>query len=129
MRVTQQIDALEIMGVNSANFLILPKISAMVTMIPILVVFSIFAGVIGAFCTCWFGDMMNAVDLEYGLQYMFIEWYVWMGIIKSVVFAFIISSVSARGGRLHQRGQGIDGRRGDEQRAHPLLRPGDDATT
>ena len=89
MRVTQQIDALEIMGVNSANFLILPKISAMVTMIPILVVFSIFAGVIGAFCTCWFGDMMNAVDLEYGLQYMFIEWY------KSVVFAFIISSVSA----------------------------------
>ena len=95
MRVTEQIDAMEIMGVNSANFLILPKISAMVTMIPILVVFSIFAGVIGAFCTCWFGDMMNAVDLEYGLQYMFIEWYVWMGIIKSVVFAFIISSVSA----------------------------------
>lgn len=95
MRVTQQIDALEIMGVNSANFLILPKITAMVTMIPILVVFSIFAGVIGAFCTCWFGEMMNAVDLEYGLQYMFIEWYVWMGIIKSVVFAFIISSVSA----------------------------------
>ena len=82
MRVTQQIDALEIMGVNSANFLILPKISAMVTMI-------------GAFCTCWFGEMMNAVDLEYGLQYMFIEWYVWMGIIKSVVFAFIIASVSA----------------------------------
>ena len=39
--------------------------------------------------------MMNAVDLEYGLQYMFIEWYVWMGIIKSVVFAFIIASVSA----------------------------------
>ena len=95
MRVTQQIDALEIMGINSANYLILPKIAAMVTTIPLMVTFSIFAGVIGAFCTCWFGEMMNAVDLEYGLQYMFIEWYVWMGIIKSVVFAFIISSVSA----------------------------------
>ncbi len=54
MRVTQQIDALEIMGVNSANYLILPKIAAMVTTIPILVTFSIFAGIIGAFATCWF---------------------------------------------------------------------------
>ena len=40
MRVTQQIDALEIMGINSANYLILPKITAMVTVIPILVTFS-----------------------------------------------------------------------------------------
>lgn len=51
MRVTQQIDALEIMGVNSANFLILPKITALVTMIPVLVTFSIFAGIIGAYAT------------------------------------------------------------------------------
>ena len=64
MRVTQQIDALEIMGVNSANYLILPKITAMVTVIPILVTFSIFAGIIGAFCTCWFAGVMNAVDLN-----------------------------------------------------------------
>ena len=77
MRVTQQIDALEIMGVNSANYLILPKIAAMVTVIPILVTFSIFAGIIGAFCTCWFAGVMNAVDLEYGLQYMFNEWFIW----------------------------------------------------
>ena len=51
MRVTQQIDALEIMGVNSANFLILPKIAALVTMIPFLVTFSIAAGIIGAYAT------------------------------------------------------------------------------
>ncbi len=95
MRVTQQIDALEIMGVNSANYLILPKIAAMVTVIPILVTFSIFAGIIGAYGTCWFGGVMNAVDLEYGLQYMFVEWYIWCGIIKSLFFAFIIASVSA----------------------------------
>ena len=95
MRVTQQIDALEIMGVNSANYLILPKISAMVTVIPVLVTFSIFAGIIGAFCICWFGGVMNAVDLEYGLQYMFVEWYIWAGIIKSLFYAFIIASVAA----------------------------------
>lgn len=95
MRVTQQIDALEIMGVNSANFLILPKITAMVTTIPMLVIFSIFAGIIGAFCICWFGGMMSAVDLEYGLQYTFVEWFIWCSIIKSLFFAFIIASVSA----------------------------------
>lgn len=95
MRVTQQIDALDIMGVNSASYLILPKIIALVTFIPILVTFSIFAGIIGAFATCWFGGIMMATDLEYGLQYIFVEWFVWCGIIKSFFFAFIIASVSA----------------------------------
>lgn len=95
MRVTQQIDALEIMGINSANYLILPKIAAMVTTIPVLVIFSIVAGIIGAFCTCWFGGIMTAVDLEYGLQYMFIEQFVWNSFIKSIFFAYIIASVSA----------------------------------
>mgnify|MGYP001283794408 CR=1 FL=1 len=95
MRVTQQIDALEIMGVNPANHLILPKVTAMVTAIPTLVVFSIVAGVIGAFATCWFGGIMTATDLEYGFQFNFVEKFVWTGIIKSLFFAFIISSVSA----------------------------------
>ncbi len=95
MRVTQQIDALEIMGVNSASYLILPKITALVSIIPILVSFSIFAGIIGAFATCWFGGIMNAVNLEYGLQYAFVEYYVWCSFIKSFFFAFIIASVSS----------------------------------
>ena len=95
MRVTQQIDALEIMGVNSAGYLILPKIIALMTMIPFLDIFSIFSGIIGAFCTCWFGGVMNAEDLAYGLQYSFQEWFVWCSFIKSIFFAFIISSVSA----------------------------------
>lgn len=95
MRVTQQIDALETMGVNSASYLILPKIVALVTFIPILVAFSIFAGIIGAFATCWFADIMMATDLEYGLQYSFVEWYAWSGIFKSFFFAFIIASTSS----------------------------------
>jgi phospholipid/cholesterol/gamma-HCH transport system permease protein len=95
MRVTQQIDALEIMGVNSANFLILPKITALITMIPVLVTFSIFAGIIGAYATAWFGNIINQEDLTYGLQYAFTEWFIWCGIIKSLFFAFIIASVSS----------------------------------
>lgn len=95
MRVTQQIDALDIMGVNSAAYLILPKILGLMTMIPLLVVFSIGAGIFGAFCTAWIGGIMTASDLEYGLQYNFVEWYIWCGFIKSLFFAFIIASVSA----------------------------------
>ena len=68
MRVTQQIDALEIMGVNSASYLILPKILGLMTMIPFLVIFSIFAGVIGAFCTAWFAGIMNACGMVYLVQ-------------------------------------------------------------
>ena len=95
MRVTQQIDALEIMGVNSANFLIMPKIAALVSFIPVLVSISIFAGILGAYATAWFGGIINAEDLTYGLQYSFTEWFVWCGIIKSFFFAFIIASVSS----------------------------------
>lgn len=95
MRVTQQIDALEIMGVNSANFLIMPKIAALVSFIPVLVSISIFAGILGAYATAWFGGIINVEDLTYGLQYSFTEWFVWCGIIKSFFFAFIIASVSS----------------------------------
>ncbi len=95
MRVTQQIDALEIMGVNSANFLILPKIAALITIIPVLVTFSIFAGILGAYATAYSGQIINVEDLTYGLQYSFTEWFIWCAIIKSLFFAFIIASVSS----------------------------------
>ena len=95
MRVTQQIDALEIMGVNSASFLILPKIMGLITMIPILVSFSIFAGFAGAYAISFVGGIITVDDLTYGLQHGFNQWFVWMSFIKSFFFAFIISSVSA----------------------------------
>ena len=94
MRVTQQIDALEIMGINSASFIILPKILGLMTMIPFLVIFSMAFGFIGAYATSLMG-VITADDLTIGLQHDFNQWYVWMGIIKSVFFAFIISSVSS----------------------------------
>ena len=95
MRVTQQIDALEIMGVNSASFLILPKIMGLLTMIPLLVIFSTFSGIIGAYATAYIAHILTPADLTAGLQYEFTQWFFWMGIIKSFFFAFIISSVSA----------------------------------
>ena len=95
MRVTQQIDALEIMGVNSANYLILPKILGLVTLMPFLVIFSSATGILGAYGTAYIGHILSPEDLTLGLQHSFNAWFMWMSIIKSLVFAFIISSVSS----------------------------------
>ena len=85
MRITEQIDAMEIMGVNSANYLILPKIIAFMSMMPFLFIISTAAGLI---------------------QYAFNPYFVWYAIIKALVFAFVITSMSsyygyyAKGGAL-----------------------------
>jgi phospholipid/cholesterol/gamma-HCH transport system permease protein len=95
MRVTQQIDALEIMGINSACYLILPKIMGLITIMPFLVIFSSAMGTIGAYATAYIGHMMSPDDLTLGLQHAFNQWFVWMSIIKSMFFAYIIASVSS----------------------------------
>ena len=95
MRVTQQIDALEIMGINSASYLILPKIMGMITIMPFLVIFTSAMGILGAYATSYIGHIMPPDDLTIGLQHNFNSWFVWMSIIKSLFFAFIISSVPA----------------------------------
>jgi phospholipid/cholesterol/gamma-HCH transport system permease protein len=94
MRITQQIDALDIMGVNSANYLILPKILGLMTMMPILVTLSVFAGIVGAYATSYMG-ITTIPELDEGFRYDFNQWFFWCGMIKAVVYAFIISSVSA----------------------------------
>ena len=93
MRVTQQIDALDIMGVNSACYLILPKILGMLTIMPLLVIFSSAMGIMGAYGTAYIGHIIVPDDLTLGLQHDFKAWFVWMSIIKSMFFAFIISAV------------------------------------
>ncbi len=95
MRVTEQIDALEIMGVNSANYLVLPKIVAFLIFVPILVVFCIFTALVGGYLVALVTDLITVSRYVYGLQALFQEWYVWYGLIKSVAFAFIISSVAS----------------------------------
>jgi phospholipid/cholesterol/gamma-HCH transport system permease protein len=95
MRVTQQIDALDIMGVNSASYLILPKILGLVTIMPFLVIFSSAMGVVGAYATAYIGHLLPPDDLTAGMNHAFNQWFVWMSIIKSICFAFIIASVSS----------------------------------
>lgn len=94
MRVTQQIDALDIMGVNSACYLIMPKILGLVTLMPFLVIFADVMGFAGAYATAYVGHILTPEDLTLGLQHSFNPWFVWASIIKSTVFAFIIASVS-----------------------------------
>lgn len=95
MRITEQIDALEIMGVNSANYLILPKIVAFVFMMPFLVIVSMAIGLVGGYLVGMFTDIISVADYLLGVQYAFIPYYVFYSLIKSLVFAFIIASVSA----------------------------------
>lgn len=95
MRVTEQIDALEIMGVNSANFLVLPKILGFVLFMPALVIICMATSLIGGWLVAIFTDLITVSKYVYGLQALFQEWYVWYGLIKSVVFAFIIASVAS----------------------------------
>ncbi len=95
MRITEQIDALEIMGVNSANYLILPKITAFVVMMPLLVIFSMAVGLFGGYLVGMFSDIITVADYLLGIQYAFIPYYIFYSIVKSLVFAFIISSVAS----------------------------------
>lgn len=95
MRVTEQIDALEIMGVNSANYLILPKAIGLMLFVPVLVVLSMFFGIIGGFGVCYILHSVPVVDFEFGLQSFFKEFYIWYSIIKTIFFAFLISSIAA----------------------------------
>ena len=95
MRITEQIDAIEIMGVNSANYLILPKIMAFVLMMPFLVIFSMAVGLFGGYLVGMFSDVISVADYLLGIQYAFIPYYIFYSVVKSIVFAFLISSVAA----------------------------------
>ncbi|MGP1421678.1 MAG: MlaE family ABC transporter permease [Tannerella sp.] len=95
MRVTEQIDAMEIMGINSANFLIMPKIAGMMLFIPVLVIFSMTTGIFGGMFASYIVDGMTPSSFEFGLQYFFNPFYISYSMIKSVVYAFIISSVAS----------------------------------
>lgn len=95
MRVTEQIDALDIMGVNSANYLVMPKIAGFLLYIPILCVFSMFTSMVGGWIIAQFTEMISVQRYVYGLQAFFVEWYIWYAIIKCLVFSFIITSVAS----------------------------------
>ena len=95
MRITEQIDALEIMGVNSASYLILPKVVATVLFFPLLALFSMMIGTVGGYLIAIFTGIVLPADYVEGLRYCFIPFEITYSLIKMAVFAFIITSISA----------------------------------
>jgi phospholipid/cholesterol/gamma-HCH transport system permease protein len=95
MRVTEQIDALEIMGVNAPGYLISPKIIACMTMIPLLVIMSILLGISGGYIACLVSRVVTPTDYLIGVRDSFDPLTLQVALVKSVVFGFIIASICA----------------------------------
>ncbi len=95
MRVSEQIDALEIMGINSANYLILPKAIACLLFNPFLITLSMVLGILGGFFASYFTGIMAVTDYEYGIRYDFAPFDYYYAMVKSVLFAFVIVTVPA----------------------------------
>jgi phospholipid/cholesterol/gamma-HCH transport system permease protein len=95
MRITEQIDALEVMGINSASYLVLPKVIACVLMFPLLVILAGFLSIYGGYVAGMITGVITSEDYILGLRSEFKPFGVPFAIIKSVVFAFLISTISA----------------------------------
>lgn len=94
MRVTEQIDALDIMGVNSANFLVMPKVLALVTIMPILVIIAMATSLFGGYAICFTG-VLDPDTYIFGIQTEFVPFNAYFALIKSIVYGFLISSIAA----------------------------------
>ncbi|GAB1307554.1 ABC transporter permease [Urechidicola sp. KH5] len=95
MRVTEQIDALEVMGVNSLNYLVLPKVIATLFFYPLLTLIAMFLGIFGGWAAGVLTDLFYSVDYLDGIRLEFDPYYIQYALIKTVVFAFVIATVPA----------------------------------
>lgn len=103
MRVTEQIDALEVMGINTYNYLIFPKIVAL-SLYPFVITISMFLGIIGGYVACVYGGFSSSTDYIEGIQLDFIPFHVGYAYIKTVVFSFVLSTIPAYHGYFMQGG-------------------------
>jgi len=95
MRVTEQIDALEVMGINSLNYLVLPKILAALFFYPLLILLSMFLGIVGGYFAGIITDLFFSEDYIYGIQLDFDPYFIKYALTKTVVFAFVITTIPA----------------------------------
>ncbi len=95
MRITEQIDALEVMGINSVSYLVLPKIVATLFMYPFLVILAGTLAIGGGYLAAEFGGVLATADYFMGLKLEFNEFSIYFALIKSVVFGFLVASISA----------------------------------
>ncbi|OFY22198.1 MAG: ABC transporter permease [Bacteroidetes bacterium GWF2_29_10] len=107
MRVTEQIDALEIMGINTAGYLVYPKLIASLFIFPFLVLLSMIMGVWGGYLVAFFTGIYTIENYIIGIQYSFIPFNIIYALIKTLVFAFIIITVSSYQG-YYVKGGSID---------------------
>jgi phospholipid/cholesterol/gamma-HCH transport system permease protein len=104
MRITEQIDALEVMGINSISYLVLPKIVASILMYPMLVIVAGVCAMIGGYLAGTLAGIISPHDYVYGIRFSFNEFFITFALIKSVVFAFLVSSISSFKGYYTQGG-------------------------
>lgn len=104
MRITEQIDALEVMGINSISYLVLPKIAASLLMYPMLVIVAGVCAFVGGYIVGNLTGIISPHDYVYGLRFMFNEFTITFALIKSVVFAFLVASISSYQGYYTQGG-------------------------
>ena len=95
MRVTEQIDALEVMGINSLNYLVLPKIIATLFFYPLLITLAMFLGIFGGYTAGVLTDLFYTEDFIYGIQLDFNPYFVKYALTKTLVFAFVIATIPA----------------------------------
>lgn len=95
MRITEQIDALEVMGINSISYLVLPKIIASILMYPMLVIIAGVCALVGGYLAGTIADIITPNDYVYGIRFQFNDFFVTFALIKSVVFAFLVASISS----------------------------------
>lgn len=104
MRISEQIDALDVMGINSAGYLIKPKILGALAVIPMLITMAVFLGCVGGLIAMQVSGYMTGQEYERGLHEFFAPYNVWIMLVKSIVFSFIITSVSCFNGFYAQGG-------------------------
>lgn len=95
MRVTEQIEALDVMGVNSINYLVLPKIAAMLSFMPVLIMTSMLMAIFGGWIAAITSDTCTSAEYIYGLRMPFDTFYITYAMIKSEVFAFVVATLPA----------------------------------
>ena len=106
MRVTEQIDALEVMGINSVNYLIFPKIIAL-SFYPFVIVISMFLGILGGYAAGVFGGFVSSDQYIAGLQGDFNSFHLVYAFIKTFLFAFILATVPSYHG-YHMKGGALE---------------------
>jgi phospholipid/cholesterol/gamma-HCH transport system permease protein len=92
MRVTEQIDALEVMGINSLNYLVFPKTIALL-LYPFAISIAIFLGILGGMAACVYGGFTTLEDYIAGVQQDFIPFHIVYAFIKTFVFAFLLATI------------------------------------